>query len=209
MTDTEGGEWCLGLRDLQTKSSEDTLAVWKEIMADLDGICANSKCDVGKQIFCSIRATMSDRAATEIKFNKLLEDYLNVVVPMLKGLEGELNGEENMVLIRLNNFFCGLHSLVHFAEVTDKSGAAAEHAHYGGLEVPILNPQYRQAGESGAARTVRTVCKAFSRGGDEKSGVFGKAISFLKPILKEEFNVISLPLTPYRGSRFSILFHNR
>jgi hypothetical protein len=164
LTNTEGGQWCLGLQDLQTKSSEDTLAVWKEIMADLDGICANRKFDVGKQIFCSMRATMSERAVTEITFNKLLEDYLNVVVPMQKGLEGELNGQENMVIIRLNNFFCKLYSLVHFAEMADKSGAAAEHAHFGELEVLVLNPQYQQARESGAARTVCTVCKAFSLG---------------------------------------------
>jgi hypothetical protein len=73
---------------------------------------------------------------------------------------------------------------------------------------PIQNPMFRAAGESGATRTVRPACKAFARGSDEKNGCYGKLFSFIKPIVKESFNAYSLPLTPYYGSRFNVLFHN-
>jgi hypothetical protein len=52
------------------------------------------------------------------------------------------------------------------------------------------------------------MCKAVARGADEKNRIFAKAQVFLKSILKENFNSHSFPLTPYRGARFNILFHN-
>jgi hypothetical protein len=55
---------------------------------------------------------------------------------------------------------------------------------------------------------VRTACKAFARGADEKNGCYGKLSAFIQPILHDKFGARSLPLTPYRGSRFNILFHN-
>jgi len=195
LTDTDGKEWVLGLRDLKTKSSEDTLHVFKEIISDINDRSKNTKSPVGKIILTHIGNTMTDRAPTELKFNRLLEAYINEVAPHVKAAaDGLLEPEDVQVIIRLNEFFCGLHSLVHFANVVCTTSSKIEVEHFEG-QLPILNPTMQKAGESGAARTVRTSCKAFARGANEQCGIYGKVSSFLKPILKDKFNSYSLPLT--------------
>ena len=213
MTDWKGSEWLMGLRDLHTKSAEDTLTAWLEIIADINERNATREdgdVSVGTKLLRSIAHTMSDKAATEMKFNRLLEAYINEVLPLIEATrEEELEDEDRRIIVRLNNFFCGLHSLVHYADVCDKAANENEVTHFGSTEkVPINDPTFRKAGESAAARTVREVCKSLSRGGDEKSGVYDKAVTFFRPILKEEFDAHSLPFTPYLRNRFSIFFHN-
>ena len=213
MTDENGQEWLVGLRDLPTKSAEDTLNVWKEILSDISERCKGMEEDglsVGDKLLLTIHHTMSDRAATCVKFDRLLEVYINEVLPLIQQTPTDQLGEAQQEIVRrLNNFFCSLHSLVHYADLVDKTALQHEVQHFDGIDnVPILNPSWRQAGESAAARTVRVVCKALSRGGDEKSGVYDKALTYLLPILKQEFDAHSLPITPYLRNRFAIFFHN-
>ena len=74
-SDANGNLWVLGLRDIETKSADNTLKVFKEILNDLDEISGEAESRVSKDIICHITATLSDRAATEVKFNSLLEQY--------------------------------------------------------------------------------------------------------------------------------------
>ena len=96
----------------------------------------------------------------------------------------------------------------HYADNAVESGLAAEKAIVGPAGVPILNPAFQNAKESGAARLVRTASKALSRGGDEKNGMYREAITALRPVLKERYGALSLPIANYRGNRFNILFTN-
>ena len=61
--------------------------------------------------------------------------------------------------------------------------------------------------EAGTTRLVRSASKAFSAGGDEKSGCYGNFMVFVKPFLKEH-GFRSVPLHPFRGNRFNIFFFN-
>ena len=70
----EGNYMLLGLRDMTTKSSSDTLETFKEILSDINA-ASEAETDVGKKILCNIKNTMSDRAAMETRFNALLKDY--------------------------------------------------------------------------------------------------------------------------------------
>ena len=73
---------------------------------------------------------MSDRAATEIKFNCLLAKTNESAEDIS---DGELR-----VIIRLNNFFSSLHALVHYADLTDETACEFEAGHFGGKdEAPI------------------------------------------------------------------------
>jgi hypothetical protein len=64
-----------------------------------------------------IVSTMSDRASTEIKFNELLEDYrANILKEHLSESWDMMSDAEKSSVTKLNNFFCGLHVLVHAAE---------------------------------------------------------------------------------------------
>ena len=169
MTSDEGKEWLNGLRDIPSKSARDTLEVWKEIVDDVNkrnekkakrkNNGKDAKVGAGTKLMRTIGHTMSDKARTEVLFNTLIEAYINEILPALKEAEAEeedLDDDERAIVVRLNNFFCGLHSLVHYAEVADKTALAIEENHYGAKEnIPILIPAFRQAGESGAARTVR------------------------------------------------------
>ena len=98
---------------------------------------------------------------------------------------------------------------MHIAEASLKALVQAEMGLFDG-DVPRPSSSFlqsRNSSEPGACRLVRTACKAFARGADEKSGCHGPFSSFVKPVLKQ-YRMHSLPLTPYRGSRFNILFEN-
>ena len=47
-----------------------------------------------------------------------------------------LNEESKQAISQMNNFFCGLHSLVHMAETSQKTMFEVENAHFED-EVPI------------------------------------------------------------------------
>lgn len=49
-----------------------------------------------------------------------------------------LHDEDRRVFSRLNNFFCGLHSLVHIAQTADKALTETENKYFYS-NVPILN----------------------------------------------------------------------
>ena len=61
--------------------------------------------------------------------------------------------------------------------------------------------------EPGTPRLIRTVCKGFRCGGDEKNGVYGTFSTFVKPFLKEN-GIQGIPIERFRGNRFNLLFTN-
>ncbi|XP_033731138.1 uncharacterized protein LOC117320739 [Pecten maximus] len=204
--DSDGNPYVLGLRELVTKSGKDTLQAFKEILFDLDQRYYNTQSLTSQNMLFHIRNTMSDRAATEMKFNQLLETYRCEVLPEMVQDWNDLDEEDRNVLSRLNNFFCGLHSLVHIAEVANQSILEVEKTNFN-EDVPIFNKKFQKSLESGTLRLIRTCCKAFSYNGDAKSGCHGPFMTYIKDFLKEN-GMQSLPLTPFKGNRFNILFHN-
>ncbi|KAK3096973.1 hypothetical protein FSP39_005288 [Pinctada imbricata] len=206
LRDDEGTPYVLGLRELTTKSAKDTLDTFKEILFDLDNRYYTSQNLISQNILFHIRNTMSDRAATEMKFNSLLESYREEILPEVVRDWEDLNDDDKRVIGRLNNFFCGLHSLVHIAEVADKAILQTETTNFDG-NIPKHGSSFSKKTESGTTRLIRTACKAFSYQGDPKSGCHGPFMSFIKEFLTEN-NFQSLPLTPFKGNRFNILFHN-
>ena len=204
--DDEGRGYVLGLREMTTKSGQDTLQTLKEILWDLDDKYYSGENKASEDLLFHIRNTMSDRAATELKFNELLEEYRRDVLPKVVRDWEELTDEEKEIMGRLNNFFCGLHSLVHFAEVTDKALKEVETSHFNG-KTPAFSTTFSKKSESGVTRLIRTACKSFAFGGDEKTGCHGQFLTYINQRLKDN-HMHSFPLTPFRGSRFNILFHN-
>ena len=133
-SDTDGNLWVLGLRDKETKSADTTLKVFKEILNDLDKISDVAESQVSKDIICHITATMSDRAATEVKFNALLEQYRKEILPLTYYNYHTFTDHETISLERMSNFFCGLHALVNFADVALKSLQEVENVIFEGNE---------------------------------------------------------------------------
>jgi hypothetical protein len=202
--DSDGNYLLLGLRDMATKSSQDTLDTFKEIISDIDAASENEQ--AGKEILVNIKNTMSDKAGTEKKFNDILREYRDEVLPEVIENFNILNIESQMAISHMNNFFCGLHSLVHMAETAQKAIYEVENAHFQS-DIPIQNKLFLKPGQSGTVRLLFTACKAFARRGDQKNGCHGNFLTFVKPFLIE-MGFLSLPLQPLKGNRFNILFVN-
>ncbi|WAQ99780.1 hypothetical protein MAR_024153 [Mya arenaria] len=147
-----------------------------------------------QRVLANITSTMSDRASTEKRSS---------ILPDLNEHSNELSVEDQTSASNMLNFFCGLHGLVHFA---DCSNMCALQVQSGLLEnAPIYDRSFQKSNESGALRLTRTVCKAVARGADEKNGKYNEFNLYTKYFL-EANNIHSLPLTPFKGNRFTILF---
>ena len=79
---------------------------FKQILWDLDKVYYDPNNNLTSQnVLFNIHNTMSDRAATEAKFNELLEAYREEILPeMIKDWKN-LSEELHSNLTRLNNFF--------------------------------------------------------------------------------------------------------
>ena len=205
VSDSKGEMYVLGMRQILTKSRQDNLSAFEEILQDINERSSEAD-DTAKRILLNITATMSDRASTEHKFNSLLESLRAEVLPELNENWNNLSNEDQTSASQLLNFFGGLHSLVHFAESANISVAKVEKKIFEG-NVPTFDASYLKAKESGTARLVRTACKVFSRGGDEKDGRHKEFCIFVSDYLRQN-KLHSLPLQPFHGNRFNILFES-
>ena len=206
-SDSQGNLWVLGLRDIETKSANDTLKVFKEILQDLDDVSMVSDNEISRNIICHIVATLSDRAATEVKFNQLLVDFRKEILPLTYYNYNTFTEAEKVPLETMCNFFCGLHALVNFAETARTCVKEVETGLFENV-TPCFDKTYKD-NDPGTCRLIRTASKAFGEGsgGDEKSGCHGTFKVFSKDFLNQH-GFKSVPLKSYRGARFNILFHN-
>ena len=206
-SDSQGNLWVLGLRDIETKSASDTLKVFKQILQDLDDKSVSGDNETSRSIIFHIVATLSDRAATEVKFNSLLYDFRKEILPLTYYNYHTFTDEEKKPLESLCNFFCGLHALVNFAETAKKCVKEVESGLFNG-DIPCMDKSYKDA-DLGTCRLIRTASKAFGEGsgGDEKSGCQGPFKVFVKEFLNQH-KMRTVPLRSFRGARFNVLFDN-
>ena len=127
---------------------------------------------------------------------------------MMKEAEEVLDDEALINVRRMDTFFCGLHDLVHYVEAAVESHREFEASHFEGGKAPILNPACFRPGESGGSRTVQSVCKAFTRGGDEKNGCFTEFSTFLRQSISRSFGTTKNPFSKFLGARFNVLGRN-
>ncbi len=107
---TTDATYHLGLCHVFSGSAQTTLDTLKEILEDLD-IVSNEvgSSKVSEKVLLKIKNTMSDRHSAEKLFSQLLEDYRAGILPdIVLGWE-EMSIDEKEQLVRMNNFFCGLH----------------------------------------------------------------------------------------------------
>ena len=66
----------LGMRHMADKSAQNCLDTLKEILSDINDTCQYYK------ILAKIKSTMSERAATETKFHRLVDSYRREILPL-------------------------------------------------------------------------------------------------------------------------------
>ena len=105
-----------------------------------------------------------------------------------------MSPHEKSQLTRINNFYCGLHLLIGLADAAEAVLKEWE------TNVCEIGDQGRS---SGTQRLVRTACKAFHHKGPEQAGcsLYFRTYCRSKGILK-------IPLAPFRGNRFNIIFYD-
>ena len=124
-----------------------------------------------------------------------------------------LSDLEQESISRMNNFYCGVHILVKFAEVADKVIKQYEENTQTTEKGAGANPEtkmFTKKDESSSIRLVRTACKCLARGADEKSGCYTEFKTFMNQKDEDEKRKkksASL-LVPFRGNRFNILFYD-
>ena len=212
ITDAEGNTFAVGLRELKTKKTEDMFSSLKEIFSDFDRRIEALRPVEGEQpkpiysLLTEVRHTMSDRAANQKNLNQLVEDLVNEVIPRLEQSAAELEPEDERLVVKLQKFYCGIHHLVHFADVMSVAANQAELAEFDG-KPPAHKSSFKNAKEATGVSLVRKVSKAVGPGADEKSGCHGKAKIYLQAALKK-FDATSFPITSFRGHRFNVLGFN-
>ena len=104
----------LGVQEMATKSAEDTLTTLVDLIKKVSQVSGEP--DLGEKIIVNLKNTMSDGASTEHLFNTLLEDYRATLVPKLVAGFEEFSVEQQAEVKQMNNFFCGLHLMIAFAD---------------------------------------------------------------------------------------------
>ena len=194
----------LGLKLIPSKSAKDTLNTLEETLTEIGTTIHNP--NYGEEFVVKLQNTMSDRAATEVKFNSLLEGYKVKVIEELEHKLGCLSEEQKGKMLEINHFFCGLHLLVSLAETFSTALKAYEKENKELGCVGALNVKecagFVKSTEAAPIRYVRTAAQLFARGADEKSGCFSQFNVYLQQ--QNEANL----LVPFRHNRFNIIFHD-
>ena len=198
-----GEVFVLGLREVGSGDAQAQLDLLKEVVGDISD--ASSKSNFSDTFFASIKNLMSDRCYTQKKFNKLLIDYRNTVLPKVKSNWELLSESEKSKHLNVNEYFCGLHFIVALADTAEACLKLWEGVVFSDpKKVGSLNHGSYSNGESGPLRLIRSVCKLVQERGCEKSG---RMVSF-STFMKETNQMDTLPLYPFLGNRFNILFLN-
>ena len=182
----------LGLRQIFSGSAQNTLETLTEILEDLNVVSkelgGNS---VSESILLKIKNTMSDRHSAEKLFSQLLQEYRGTIIPDIISGWDKMSPHEKTQLTRINNFYCGLHLLVGLAEAAEAVLNEWE------TNVCEIGDQSRS---SGTQRLVRTACKAFHHKGSGCSLYFRTYC--------RSNGILKIPLAPFRGNRFNIIFYD-
>lgn len=211
LSDENKNVYFLGLRDMLDKAASTTLDVFKNILDDISDICEQNRqkniISPGHSILCNIRDFMSDRAQTNIAFNDLLEQYRLDIMPNFISNWNKLSDAERSITSKVNNFFCGLHLLVNFAECLSpilklfEKMQETESSLQDNFSDEDEAPEIQVfSTDSKTISFLRFCGKCFGRGVDEKSGCYS---SFRTHVENENEKVL---FVDFRGNRFNIIF---
>jgi hypothetical protein len=143
---------------------------------------------------------MSDRAVTERKFNSHLQSLRDDVLPKVKDNWETMTEKEKEkeLTSRTHNCYCGMHLLVNLADLTNTTLNKFEDLSPEECGTKTL---FHKSSESGTTRLIRTSCKSFACGADEKSGCF-RDFQVYTESLKQKMDLV-----PVRGNRFNMFFN--
>ncbi|CAC5358011.1 unnamed protein product [Mytilus coruscus] len=195
---------------MHDKAASTTLDMFANILDDISDICEtyrnNDITSHGHSILSNIRNFMSDRAQTNIAFTELLQNYRTEIMPTFLQNWNELTIGEQTSTVKVNNFFCGLHLLVNFAECLSPILLQFERMQEKETVIPETSDDEDRPDIQIYAFDAKTISflrfcgKCFGRGVDEKSGCYSAFKTYCQ---RENENVM---FVDFRGNRFNIIF---
>uniref|UniRef100_W5MZG7 Uncharacterized protein n=1 Tax=Lepisosteus oculatus TaxID=7918 RepID=W5MZG7_LEPOC len=200
----------IGLREQASGSAMDLFNVVKEMVQDIvrsPGVDIDKTDHLEKEVFVKISNLFGDRANTEKKFNTILSDYRSKILPNIVERFVNYSESEKAKLSLVNELFCGLHLIDGLAHQANVTLALWEKMMFGDANVGsrcLPEVCKSDTSECGTVRLIRTVCKAVQEKGSEK---YGKPVIF-KTFLASKNKQDYVPLSPFRGNRINIVFHN-
>ncbi|CAG2248057.1 unnamed protein product [Mytilus edulis] len=184
-TNEDKKPFLLRLRQMSDKAAQTQLDVLKQILGEIElryyQVTTN---DVNNllsiKMLQNIKCTTSDRAATQVSFNQLIESYRSSMLQEHLENDHLLQEPDQMLLSKMYNFICGLHLLVNIAELMN---SVFNNFHKDPPE-GIEHPEISLKGESSVLNAVRIESKALASGADEKK----RCISGIQNILTTSTN---------------------
>ena len=198
-----GEVFVLGLRHVGSGDAQAQLDLLKEVVGDISN--ASIESNFSDTFFASMKNLMSNCCYKHKKINKLLTDYRNTILPKVKSNWELLSESEKSKHLNVNEYFCGLYFIVALADTAEACLKLSEGVVFSDpKKVGLLNHGSYSNGESGPLRLIQSVCKLVQERFCEKSG---RMVSF-STFMKETNQMDTLPLYPFLGNRFNILFLN-
>lgn len=195
LTTPEHRSYSIGMTEVGSADADSLMKAFQANISELSN-CLHNEDKSFSKLVATIISTMSDQGATNPVFNRQLEELRQSLLPdVLKNWDEmpEINRKE---MGRVASFFCKMHVFVNMASEVDKCLSVFENNVCSGK-----NPYSFDWKESGASRLTRTVSKALTMHGCEKSGVG----SHFSTHLKEKG--VKNKLITFRGHRFNHLFY--
>ena len=197
---TPTGSYICGMFDMDCGTGERLFEYLKDCITELATFLdsgSNSEKDLAKLVFSFVN-TMTDRHITNTIVDELLVKWRLELAPQIYDSFDELSATAKEKITHINSFKCNLHFLIGLA--TEANKALIEFEEVACKEMKKSFNILPSQSESGAVRTIRTVCKTFQKHGSEEAGVMANFAVFLKDM--------KCHLASFRGNRFNIVFWN-
>uniref|UniRef100_A0A8R1EUB6 Uncharacterized protein n=1 Tax=Caenorhabditis japonica TaxID=281687 RepID=A0A8R1EUB6_CAEJA len=184
---SDGTFICLGLEQVAEKSAQTAFATLEAAVSKLP----RAPSDFFKKFMVNVRSTMSDSARTEIKFNKIVENYRSLVAPEVVENFTKLSDQEKSELLNFSNFFCQLHLVSNFTHIVLKS---------------LLELEMAMAGVSRQEEpSVLTLIKSVSQYFGQRGSGLHQILTIWDPWCKQK-NIARYSFPSFVGNRFNIVF---
>jgi len=179
-----GISYSLGIAEMLTGNAKSFLNETLSILSEMSEVVADEDQELVKiKLLQSISNTMTDRSVVNKKYCSDLQAVRKDVFGLLYDNWDTLPEEEKTKLTKINDLYCGLHVIANMAS---------------SAQTALKDPE----NPNNASTVIWQTSKAFTPGGDQKSGAAEEFAAFLEG--KQEKNTIA----SFAHQRFNILFHN-
>ncbi|KAJ8368938.1 hypothetical protein SKAU_G00089660 [Synaphobranchus kaupii] len=196
-----GKHLTLGLRQVAGGDAETYLTAFKESIDSLAAAITSAeeeKSVIVASLVSSIKCLMSDQAAVNGVFNRLLAQFREELLPSIIPEFDSLSTDQQQQLVEMGTFACRMHLLVNM----EPAAARALHV----LDITLsegTNPHSLHSEEAGTRRVIRTAAALFTRRGSAVAGAPDMWEVFLRGKGQQKNHLVT-----YHGRRMNISFQN-